>query len=828
MRLVFSILLAVVCLPAWILAADNTACLECHSDPSLTRTLSSGAVQSLMVTDSLLSHSKHAGMACVQCHADLKDFDDFPHAENLKPVSCASCHVGAAQKVAMGGHEGKLKCAECHGSHEILTTQGLKSDLGKSRIDRSCAECHNRLHAPLAGRSMKYASYDVGIHGKLQKSATGNLPNCTTCHSAHDIASEHKLPDRLEQACLNCHDNVAQEFKQSVHADIREGRANSHCFECHGEHRSRAPSDTTLRVMNESPAEATCGSCHAESVQRYNQSLHAFALESGSPRAPRCETCHGSHSIRRVSDPLSPMHRSKQVETCAKCHSQIGSSLDPDVRLPRSFENYLESTHGKLLQQGNTEVPVCIDCHGGHQIKGSNNPSSTIAHVNIDKTCGKCHAEEQALYRQSIHYRALQSGIADSPTCTGCHGEHLLISPKDPLSKVSHNRVAAETCGKCHENPDIIRKYGLAPDVVRTYSDSYHGLANRRQGVETPSCADCHGAHAVRTARDSLSTIHLSNVVHTCSKCHPQADSKFAASYTHKALQPREGGANWWIVRIYWVLITVIIGGMVAHNLIILHFHMMEARSKQTQGAKVMRFDRHQLIQHMALSVSFILLALTGFALKYPDSWWVQMVSTIGLNEPVRRILHRAMAVVLIGCGVYHVVYLFMMRRGREELKALLPAKSDASDLLTTMRFYLGLQKKTPEYDRYDYSQKAEYWALIWGTLLMIATGFVLWFPAELSPILPGWAIPISQTIHLYEAWLATLAIVVWHFFFVIFHPEEYPMSWTWLTGKMSLHHVKNRHGRWYRQIAKEQSGVETPAIQTAVADSTANDESAK
>ncbi len=815
MRLRFLFVSAMLVSAAFGQTADQ-ACIDCHSDASLTRTLDNGAVQSLAITHDSLITSRHAKLSCVDCHTDLKGFEDFPHAEKLQPVACASCHAAAAQAVARGGHEGALKCAACHGTHNILSPSDAKSGLSKNRVDRTCAECHNRMHAPHAGRTARYERYDVGIHGQQAKSVNGDLPHCTSCHFSHDVTSEHKLADKLEQNCVGCHGDIAEKFKHSVHGAFREGRNRSYCYDCHGEHRSRAPSDTTLRVTNETPAEATCGSCHAESVARYNQSLHAYALESGSPRAPRCESCHGAHDIRPVSDAQSPMHRSNQVQTCAKCHSQIGITLDPDVRLPMSFENYLESTHGKLLKEGNTEVPVCIDCHGGHAIRGGNDPLSTIAHVNIDKTCGQCHSAEQKAYQESIHYRALMSGIDDSPTCTGCHGEHLLISPKDPRSKVSHNRVAAETCGKCHENPVVIRKYGLAPDVVKTYADSYHGLANRRQSDKTPSCADCHEAHAVRTARDSLSTIHTTKVAETCAKCHPQSDAKFAASYTHQALQPKEGGAQWWIARIYWVLLAVVIGGMVIHNLIILNFHMLEARKQQEHGPKVVRFDRHQIYQHMALSISFITLAVTGFALKYPDAWWVRLFSAVGLNEPVRRILHRVMAVLLIACSIYHIVYLFMTRRGREEWKALLPSVDDAGDLAQTMKYYTGKSKRSPEYDRYDYSQKAEYWALIWGTVLMIATGFVLWFPAELSPVLPAWAIPVSQTIHLYEAWLATMAIVVWHFFFVIFHPEEYPMSWTWLTGKMSLHHVKNRHGRWFRQMSKEPDGDNTPPISTA------------
>ncbi|MBK6910429.1 MAG: cytochrome b/b6 domain-containing protein [bacterium] len=795
-------LLLLFCLALPLQAApDNATCIECHSDGTLTRTNADGSVTSLTVTDDSLKHSKHSKLACVECHADLKNFDDWPHPERLAAVNCAGCHKEPAAQVAAGGHEGVLKCAACHGTHNISGAGDVGTKTAKAKIDQTCATCHNRMHAPEGGRTASYASYDVGIHGQLHKAGKEGLPSCTDCHTAHSVHSEKRQSDKLEDACLSCHQAVAEEFKQSVHAQFREGRNLSHCFECHGEHRSRAPSDTTLRVTNESPAEATCGACHAESVARYNLSLHAYALESGSPRAPRCESCHGAHNIRRISDPASPMHRSRQVETCAKCHSQVGIGLDPEVRLPRSFENFLESTHGKLLKEGNPDVPVCIDCHGGHAIRGSNNPESTIAHINIDKTCGRCHSSEQEQYRVSIHYRALQSGVDDSPTCTGCHGEHLLISPKDPRSKVSHDKIALETCGKCHENPDIIRKYGLAPDVVSTYTDSYHGLATKAKSKNTPSCTDCHGAHAVRTAADSLSSIHPANVTRTCAECHPKADANFSQSYTHKALQPIEGGAQWWIARIYWIMIFAVIGGMVVHNLLILNYHMIKAREHQTAGKKVTRFDRHQIIQHMILSITFILLAVTGFALKFPDAWWVKMLSMVGFTEGFRSVTHRVMAIGLIICSVYHIWYLFRTRRGREEWSAMLPAKHDVTELRDNLAYHLNKSDEPAKFDRYDYSQKAEYWALIWGTILMIATGFVLWFPAQLSPILPAWAVPVCQTIHLYEAWLATLAIVVWHFFFVIFHPEEYPMSWTWLTGKISLDLVKHRHRRWYDKI---------------------------
>ncbi|HQR44398.1 MAG TPA: cytochrome b/b6 domain-containing protein [Thermoanaerobaculia bacterium] len=787
-------------------AADdpNGTCLDCHSDATLTRPLPGGGTQSLAVDPAVFAKSMHGSLACVDCHADLKKVTDFPHAEKLKPVNCAACHDKPAAEVGAGAHKGQLTCAGCHGTHDIREAKDVASPVSSGKINRTCAECHDRLHAPLAGRTASYANYDVGLHGRHPVASGPGGPSCIACHGGHTVVSETKSSAALERACLKCHPKVEAEFKASVHGTINEGRANSHCFQCHGEHRSRAPSDSSLTVQNESPAEKTCGTCHPDSVARYNRSLHAYALAAGSPRAPRCESCHGAHNIRKVSDPLSPVSRGKQVETCAKCHSKIGISLDPDVRLPRSFESYAQSTHGKLLAQGNENVPICVDCHGGHAIRPRSDATSTIAHINIDKTCGQCHSGEADAYRTSIHYRALTFGIEDSPTCTGCHGEHSMTTPKDPNSRVSHFRLAHETCGRCHDNPTIIQKYGLNPNVVSTYTDSYHGLATERRSAKAPTCADCHEAHAVRTVRDPKSSVNKDNVVATCQKCHPKASTIFAASYTHAALQPTVGGLNYWITRIYWILIALVIGGMVLHNLIILNFHMLESRRHQEAGPGVVRFNRQELVQHMALSVSFILLAVTGFALKFPDSWWAQGLSAIGLNEVVRRVLHRAMAVLLIVCGVYHVVYLIVSRRGREEFMALLPAKEDIGDLTTTLRYHLNMGGKAPEYGRYDYSQKAEYWALIWGTVLMIVTGFILWFPAQLASYMPGWAITAAQTIHLYEAVLATLAIIVWHFFFVIFHPEEYPMSWTWLTGKMGLDHVRHRHGRWYRKLVQD------------------------
>lgn len=194
----------------------------------------------------------------------------------------------------------------------------------------------------------------------------------------------------------------------------------------------------------------------------------------------------------------------------------------------------------------------------------------------------------------------------------------------------------------------------------------------------------------------------------------------------------------------------------------------------------------------------------------------------MGMTEAIRGDIHRVAGVVLMFTSFYHAYYVLATRRGREELRAIRPSLQDWRDFIQTLRFHTFRSEEKAEFGRYDYSQKAEYWALVWGTGLMAVTGLVLWFPTAVVRFLPGVVIPASQTIHFYEAVLAGLVILVWHLFFVIFHPEEYPMSWTWLTGKMTKESAETHHGRWLREeMAREadaSTGVEAdPAANSTV-----------
>jgi formate dehydrogenase gamma subunit len=478
-----------------------------------------------------------------------------------------------------------------------------------------------------------------------------------------------------------------------------------------------------------------------------------------------------------------------------------GLLTDQLVKLPRSFQQYANSVHGRGMAEGEPIGASCTDCHSVHDLKGVHDPESRINPLNVAATCGVCHPAAQADYDQSIHGRALQAGITDTPTCVDCHGDHLILSSNDPAAPICGARQAQDTCGKCHDDPAIISKYGLQDGVVGSYLESYHGWASRTGCEVTASCVDCHTAHLTLPVEDPSSTVASGNVVATCGKCHEGATPAFAAAYNHRTASIAGNPVNRVIRAIYLWAIMIIVGAMILHNLVIMNFYMLTRRKELSgTGESVKRFTTNEILQHLFLTLSFVVLLITGFALRYPESWWALGLAKLGMTEGLRGVIHRAAGVILISTGLYHAYYVLATPRGRSELKAFLPTRGDCRDLVQNLRYHTFRSPKKAEFGRYDYSQKAEYWALVWGTVLMALTGLVLWFPTAVVRVLPGIVIPASQTIHFYEAVLAALVILVWHFFFVVFHPEAYPMSWTWLTGRMTKQAAEAHHGRWYRE----------------------------
>ncbi|NOZ74768.1 MAG: hypothetical protein GXO90_05240 [FCB group bacterium] len=603
--------------------------------------------------------------------------------------------------------------------------------------------------------------------------------------------------------CSECHDDVS--LKNSIHADLDCSDCHTRILESGLEH---AESDKPYR-LNETEA---CGTCHETPAEEYQTSIHGsqLQLDSSNVDVAHCSSCHGSHDILPADDPNSKVYPDNLAGTCGGCHANPDLVKKYNIPDLRPVELFNKSYHAKELgQDGNQKAATCNDCHGIHDIKALTDPTSSISHANISKTCGVCHGEIYALYSTSVHWEALIRGERESPTCVDCHSEHDILNPKDSSSPVNKRNAAEKTCARCHNDEQLIAKYGLLSGKVSSYQDSYHGLALMKGNKNAATCYDCHGIHQILSAQDVRSTINPANLKNTCSHCHPKATDSFSRSYTHQARILAEKPPEYYVRIIYIILIVVVIGGMFVHNLIIfIYYAIQKYREEKTQDY-IQRYSRSEIWQHYLLIIAFFTLVISGFSLKYMDNFWVGLFSDIGFTEIGRRIVHRGAAILLIGLSIWHIGEMFFTRHGRQTGRKMLPNVRDLKGFVQLMQNSLHLRKEKPEFDRFDYTEKAEYWALIWGTIVMVLTGFILWFPISFTGIFPSWIVKVAEVFHLYEAWLATLAIIVWHFFYVILHPQEYPLSMTWLHGRMTLDEYRHKHYLDYQQIMAEIKAIQ-------------------
>ena len=540
----------------------------------------------------------------------------------------------------------------------------------------------------------------------------------------------------------------------------------------------------------------------------YDRGFHAQSIHNGAKGAT-CLDCHTKNgdltTMLPASDPKSTINRANVAETCGRCHGDKSMMLGSGIS-DRPFLSYRESVHAKAIARGNMSAAVCIDCHNSHDILPASNSQSSIAKVNVPATCGKCHRTESTEFIQSVHGQAATRGVSRAPVCTDCHGIHNIKAPLDQATSTASTAVATESCAKCHEGVALTQEFGVAGERVSSYQDSYHGLASQMGSKVVANCASCHGVHNILPSSDSRSMISANNLAQTCGQCHVGAGANFTRGKIHltSALVSDGGRRDMGIVGtrvvrlIYLPLIVLTIGGMAIHNALAWR---KKIAARRRQERSIVRLSANQRAQHWLLLTSFIVLVLSGFALQYPDSWLAWL---LGGSEFLRRIIHRMAAVVMLVVGAYHVFYLAFVKEGRLWVKDMFPRRKDVKDLLGNFAYYLGVKKEKPKIARFGYAEKAEYWAVLWGTIIMGLTGLMIWFKIGVFGFLPRWWIDIALAVHFYEAVLATLAIIVWHFYHVIFDPDVYPVNLAFLDGRVSEELYREEHELAYDQLKKQ------------------------
>src|SRR5512135_327124 len=358
--------------------------------------------------------------------------------------------------------------------------------------------------------------------------------------------------------CMDCHGDKTIEMTSpdgrtvSLYVDLQEYRSSVHgkdsCVTCHTD--AKAPHEKLKKV--------SCGKCHGDAEKSYAMSSHGILRAKGVTDVPACYDCHGKHGIRKAKDPAARTFRLNIVATCLRCHKD--QAIEKKYNLPdqKAMVAYEQSVHGLASKKARlTGSSVCIDCHGNHAILPGDQPRSATNRQKIPTMCGKCHPGILEKYEKSVHGKGMRAGIAESPVCTDCHGEHTITRVSDPSSSVSTRNIP-KTCSGCHDKETISTRYALPKKRFSSYMDSFHGVAVEYGMTKAANCASCHGVHEILPSSDPASMVNKANLPKTCGKCHPNAGPNFAKGDVHVEISPKKA-MGVFAVRVFY---TIFIGSL--------------------------------------------------------------------------------------------------------------------------------------------------------------------------------------------------------------------------------------------------------------------------
>jgi formate dehydrogenase gamma subunit len=651
--------------------------------------------------------------------------------------------------------------------------------------------------SPKRGTAIFFATLGLPLFALGSQARAQNLDDaaCSECHATDQNETDGKelkaaTPELFKgtphQAlgCTACH-------KPDAAAEVPEGRTAHKPFD---------PVD--------------CSVCHQSNMVKaenqgipllYRNSVHGMAkLGKHDPRAPQCQNCHGSHRILSPTTAESQVSRKNVTATCVSCHVDR-EDKSWQMKSSERVKAYASSIHGKFNQAfTNLPAAVCTDCHGEHDIAKVSKKESYVDRYKLPQTCSKCHQKIAEAYQASVHGKLLAQGNQDVPTCSDCHGEHTIQKHDDPNSRVYSGNVT-KTCSACHQNALLSSRYQMPPNRETTYKSSFHGIAQGFGDKRAANCASCHGSHDILPSNDPKSRVNIKNLGETCGNCHSGPSRFLALGKIHQNQTLKDNPLVFLIKLSYIILIVGTVGGFIAYIVLDLFSHYarrlfarLQGREPETRrkraGKVYQRFPVSYRIQHIIMMLSFLTLIFTGLPILFPESNFLKSIFNTPGSFQLRGLIHRGAAIVLMTLVLVHTVFVLSSRRARKDLVEMMPRIKDYKDFRQLVAFNLGRSKDRPAYARFNFIEKFEYLAVVWGSIVMGVTGFVLWFPGWSMRHMPKLGLDVAAAIHGYEAALAFLAIIIWHLYSVIFSPDVWPMSKVWLTGELTEEEMQHHH----------------------------------
>jgi len=208
----------------------------------------------------------------------------------------------------------------------------------------------------------------------------------------------------------------------------------------------------------------------------------------------------------------------------------------------------------------------------------------------------------------------------------------------------------------------------------------------------------------------------------------------------------------------------------------------------------IVRFNLQQRIEHFVTMTTFALLCLTGLPQKFYTTGWAHTLVDVFGGVDATRWIHRITGIILAISTVVHFTNGILIMLSKKQYFSMVPTKKDFEDAILQLKYYLGMTDKHPMYDRYTYKEKFEYWGLVVGNVIMVMTGFILFFPVEAASLIPGQFIPAAKVAHSNEGLMAFFVITIWHIFNAHLNPDVFPFDASIFTGKVARERYLHEH----------------------------------
>jgi len=526
----------------------------------------------------------------------------------------------------------------------------------------------------------------------------------------------------------------------------------------------------------------------------------------------KCVDCH--QNITKIP------HAKTTVQVgCVECHKNLYENAKDEgktdtkqfVELGKvvtQVDAYLRSIHAQpsMKDQSRTNA-TCYNCHDAHYIYPAGTANYNWWRLNLPYTCGKCHAEELKAYRNSVHGKeVLQNGNPLAAVCSDCHNGMDIQNP----FRTSTQLAITRNCGNCHE------------EEWKSYLDTYHGQVNKLGFTFTAKCFNCHGSHTIQRVSDPSSTVFPANRLKTCQNCHIDAKPGFLSFEPHANTYNFARYPYTWLASKFMFLL---LGGVFAffwtHSAL---WYYREFRDHQQQKnrphvriselpppEKQVYYNRWPLVwrtAHLLFAISVIVLVLTGMTLFYATSSWAPLISSALGGPRVTGVIHRIAAVAFVGIFFWHLAYI-AIRLGPKwrtfkvfGSNSLVPNLQDIYDIFAMFKWFFGIAPK-PNFDRWSYWEKFDYWAPFWGVAIIGGSGAMIWFKDITASYLPGWVFNVAFIFHGEEAVLAAGFLFTVHFFNNHWRPDKFPLDILMFTGRMPLEEFKREHAIEYQRLVE-------------------------